>query len=151
MVLRRIGFIISLLVFFGSIYLLVTASPVLLYPLSEALGLPMGTLTTWLGFLSLPAMAYFAFPNLLKMGTPLQKGLRAAWIIGLLLAVCWPFLSYLLAANWSFNFVGPQEAFRGSDRAGVYFDYLNLLTLLWPLLVLIGLTLDRIWGRLQRR
>lgn len=151
MALRRIGFIVSLLVLFGSIYLLLTSSPVLLYPALESPGIPMGTLITWLGFLSLPAMAYFAFPNLLKKGTPLQKWLRAAWIIGLLLAACWPFISYFLAANWSYNFDGAREAFRGSDRAGVYFNYLNLLTLLWPLLVLTGLTLDRIWGRVRSR
>ncbi len=145
MTLMRIGLLVSLAVFCLVIYLLMTGSSLLTYPLSESLGLPLGTLITWLGFLSFPGILYFGFPALRTPRSRIHRFLRTAWWIGLALALAWPFISFYLAANWSFSF-RLQEAFRGSDRASYYFWHLCTATVVWPLLVLFALVLDHLLG-----
>ena len=145
MTLVRTGLLICLVVFCSVSYLLVTGSSSLNYLLSETMGLPLGTPVTWLGLLSLSGILYFGFSALRAPGNQTQRILRSAWIISLLLAVVWPFISYYLAANWSNSFAGGQEAFRGSDRASEYFWLLTKTTAVFPLLVLAGLLLDRIF------
>lgn len=145
MTLMRIGLLVSLVVFCSVIFLLVTGSPLLNHPLSESLGLPLGTLITWMGFLSFPGMLYFGFPALRTPESKAQRFLKRAWMISLVLALAWPFVSFYLAANWSFSF-RLQEAFRGSDRASYYFWYLCTATALWPLLLLSALILDHLLG-----
>lgn len=149
MTLVRIGLLVSLVVFCSVVYLLVTGSELLNYPLSESLGLPLGTVMTWMGFLSLPGMLYFGFPVLRTPRNEIQRILRITWRISLLLALAWPFVSYYLAANWSFSF-RVQGEFRGSARASVYFWYLCAATAVWPLLVLTALSLERLLYKVRK-
>lgn len=139
--LNRIGLLVSLVVFCSATYLLVTGSHLLNYLLSASLGLPLGTLITWLGLLSLPGMLYFAFPSLRTPKGRTQQFLRSAWRISLLLALAWPFISFYLASNWSFSF-RLQDSFRGSDRASYYFWCLCTATVVWPLLMLFALIVE---------
>lgn len=141
---RHFGLLVSLVVFCAASFLLVTASPVLEQPASESLGLPWGTLIVWFGFLSIPAILFFAFPRLWEPGSAVQRFLKVAWTISLVLAVLWPFLGYFLAGNWSYNF-GTVEGFRGSTRASWYFWNLAKITALLPLLVLLGMLLERLF------
>jgi len=143
---RTLGLVLSLVVFCAASFLLVTASPVLLQPVSDPLGMPWGTLIAWFGLLSLPALVYFLFPGLLKATTPLQRVLKGLWMVSLILAVAWPLASFYLAGNWSYSFK-PQEEFRGSTRASVYYWNLVKITALLPLGVFFGFLLDRFLGR----
>ena len=146
MAIRTLGLIVSLVVFCAASYLLVTASPVLLHPISDSLGMPWGTLITWFGLLSLPALVFFMFPGALKATTPIQRILKGLWLLSLVLALVWPLVSFYLAGNWSNSFK-PQEEFRGSTRASVYFWNLVKVTALLPLGVFFGFLLDRFLGR----
>lgn len=140
---RHLGLLVSLLVFCAASYLLVTASPVLVHPISESMGLPWGTLITWLGLLSIPGILYFAFPRLKDPKSRWQGLLKWAWRLSLILALLWPFLSFYLAGNWSYSFQAQQE-FRGSTRASMVFWNLTKFTAVLPLLVLLGMLLDRL-------
>jgi hypothetical protein len=144
MTLTRTGLLVSLVVFCSAMYLLVTGSTLLNYPISESAGLPLGTLITWFGFLSLPGILYFGFPALRDPKGRTEQSLRFAWLISFLLAVAWPFISYYLAANWSYSFKFQPE-FRGSDRASEYFWLLAEITVVLPLLILLSLFLVRIF------
>ena len=149
MTLMRTGLLVSLVIFCSAMYLLVTGSFLLNHPLSESPEIPFGTLITWLGFLSLPGMLYFGFASLRSPQNRTQRILRNAWRISLLLALAWPFISYYLAANWSYTFRG-QEEFRGSDRASYYFWGLCAVAAVWPLLVLIALILEQMLGGVRK-
>jgi hypothetical protein len=146
---RHFGLLVSLVVFCVASYLLVTASPVLNHPASESLGLPWGTLITWFGLLSIPAIVYFGFPRLRETGSAGQRLLKWAWKLSLILAILWPFASYYLADNWSYSFRN-QEEFRGSARASVYYWNLVKVTAILPLLVLFGMLLERFFGSSKR-
>lgn len=146
---RTLGLIVSLVVFCTASYLLITGSPVLTQVVSESLGMPWGTLITWLGFLGLAGSVYFAFPGIRTPRNRIQRFLRTAWLGGMFLAVAWPFVSYYLAGNWS-NTFRAQEEFRGSTRASIYFWYLCAATAMVPLLVLLGAFLEYLLGRKSR-
>ena len=64
---------VSLVVFCTVSYLLITASPVLLHPISDSLGMPWGTFIAWFGLLSLPTLVFFMFPKGMKATTPIQR------------------------------------------------------------------------------
>lgn len=147
---RHFGLLVSLVVFCAASYLLVTASPVLNYPASESLGLPWGTLVTWFGLLSIPAIVYFGFPRLQETGSLVGRLLKWAWILSLILALLWPFISYYLADNWSYSFRSQKE-FRGSSRASDYYWTLVKVTAILPLLVLLGMLLERLLGGSNRK
>ena len=144
---RHFGLLVSLIVFCTASYMLVTASPVLVHPASESLGLPWGTLITWFGLLSIPGILYFAFPTLSQPRTRVQQILKWAWILSLVLAVLWPFLGYYLAGNWSYSFQSQAE-FRGSTQASYYYWNLVKTTAILPLLILLAMLVERfILGR----
>ena len=140
------GFVISLLVFLCCLVLLVTGSPLLLTTLNEGLGLPLGTVSTWLGMMALVLMTWFASPRLRTAASRRDQIYRAALIVLFLLALSWPFVSYGLAGNWSFSFRG-QEAFRGSSRAADWFFRFTygvvLLAALFPVVRFIHSRLAR--------
>ena len=142
----RFGFVASLFVFLCSLILLVTGSPLLVMTLSERLGLPLGTVTTWLGMMALVLMTWFASPRLRAAQSGRDRIYRVALIVLFALALSWPFVSYGLAGNWSFSFRG-QEAFRGSSRAADWFFRFSygvvLLAILFPIVRLVHLRLTR--------
>ena len=146
---RKLGLIVSLVVFCAASYLLVTGSPVLNQVASEALLMPWGTLITWFGLLSLPSLVYFVFPGIMHPATGVQRILKGFLLLSVVLALLWPLLSFYLAANWSYSFKA-QEAFRGSARASVYFWNLVKFTAALPLLVFLGCLLERLFGRSRK-
>ncbi len=143
---RTLGLIVSLVVFCAASYLLVTGSPLLVRPVSDAHGMPWGTLIAWFGLLSLPSLVYYLFPGLMHATTTLQRILKGLWLLSLFLALVYPVASFYLAGNWAFSFRA-QEEFRGSSRASVYYWNLVKTTALLPLGVFFGCLLDRFLGR----
>jgi hypothetical protein len=141
---------VSLVAFCAASFLLVTASPVLILPAIESFEMPWGTLITWIGMLSLPSLVYFVFPGLMDPKTRFQRILKWLWMLSLIFAVFWPFFSFFLAGNWSYNFRG-QEEFRGSSRASAYFWDLTKGTAIFPLLVFLGILLERFISRSKEK
>ena len=143
---RTLGLIVTLVVFCVASYLFVTASAVLVQPVSDSLGMPWGTLIAWFGLLSLPSLVYFLFPGLMTATTRVQQVLKWLWLVSLILAVIYPLAGFYLAGNWSYSFRSQAE-FRGSSRASVYYWNLIKITALLPLGVFFGLLLDRFLGK----
>jgi nitrate reductase NapE component len=129
----RLGFAVALVIFVTSLALLVTGSPLLNMTLSEALGLPLGTVLTWFGMMALVMMIWFGSKDLRQPATRRDRVYRRTWFVLLALAVLWPFVSYALAGNWSFSFRW-QEGFRGSSRAADWFFRYSYAVVLLPVL-----------------
>ena len=131
------GFIISFLIFISSLWLLVTASPLLLTSLLNKPYIPNGTIITWLGLLSLPFMI-FSWRKFSKINpTRISRLLNIMLAVTFIIELAWPFVSYILAGNWSFSFSGEAAGFTGSEMAFQFFIYYTAIAVLSPLLVII--------------
>ncbi|MBT8209880.1 MAG: hypothetical protein KJP14_05070, partial [Eudoraea sp.] len=85
----KLWFMISLIVFIGTGFLLLTGSSVLTISLSRSTNIPLGTFTTWAGIASLPLALYF---GIRKLREPTSKKDRfLAYILKILigLAILW--------------------------------------------------------------
>lgn len=129
----RLAFALALLVFLLAVALLVTGSPVLVVPLSERFGVPLGNVITWCGMLALVMMIWFGSQGLRQPSGLRDRIYRRIWFVLLALAVLWPFVSFALAGNWSFSF-RVQEGFRGSSRAADWFFRYSYAVVLLPFL-----------------
>lgn len=131
------GFIISFLVFILSLWLLVTASPLLLASLLNKPYIPFGTFMTWLGLLSLPSMIFFwrKFSN--KTSTRISRLTKIMLSVTFIVELGWPFVSYGLAGNWSFSFSSESAGFAGSEKAYQFFIYYTAIAALLPLFLII--------------
>ena len=138
---RRAAVVTALGVFAASVYLLVTASPVLVRMAIEPIGLPLGNLTTWAGIVALPTASWLAFSKYLAGHATANRFCRAVMLMLLVLAAAWGLVSFGLAGNWAFNFSASSESFRGSGLAGeifrIYTVSIIAITLLWSLLLLV--------------
>ena len=123
---NRLVFIISLLVFLTVLGLLITGSNLLTISLAKNPEIPLGNMLTWLGLMAFPLMLFTGIRSVRQPRSQLDKAMRLLLWVSLFLAVLWPFVSFYLADNWSFNFKR-QLVFRGSDRAGRLFWYNNYL------------------------
>ena len=118
---RRFLAILALAVVVFTVYLLATASPWLSAETVGFSGLPLGTLVTWAGIVSLPVATFFGFDEFLGRETRVARTLRALMICMLLLCAGWGIVSYALAGNWAFNFSNRAGSFQGSVLAGEVF------------------------------
>ena len=118
---RRIGVILALGIFICSAYLLATSSPWLLVESALLRGLPLGTLITWAGIVSLPMASFLGFHQFLNRETKPTRVCRSFMICLLLLSTVWGFVAYGLAGNWAFNFSNQTDSFRGGVVAGEIF------------------------------
>ena len=145
----RFGFAAALMIFAVALVLLITGSPILVVPLSEHLGLPLGNVITWFGMLALVMMIWFGSAGLREPSNRHDRSFRGLWFILLLLAVLWPFVSYALAGNWGFSF-RVQEGFRGSSSAADWFFRYSYAVVLLPILFVVARLvlkgLDRLSG-----
>lgn len=112
----KILFIISLLIFLFSAFLLMTGSSVLLFELNKDPYIPLGTLITWLGIIALPMSIYWGVKNFRVPKRPIHKFLSNLLKLIILLAVLWVPISYGLAGNWSNTFT-ESATFQGGQLA----------------------------------
>jgi hypothetical protein len=136
----RLGFIASLLIFLTSLLLLARGSPLLVLPLSETMGLPLGNLIVWLGMLALVLIIWFGSPGLRQPSSATDRFYRGIWIVLLLLALAWPFVSYTLAGNWEFSF-RRRDVFQGSGEAATWFFSFSFVVILLPIAFAVVRTL----------
>ena len=136
----RLSFIASLLVFLTSLLLLASGSPVLVLPLNDTMGLPLGNVIAWLGMLSLVLMIWFASPGLRQPTSFTDRLYRGIWVVLLFLALAWPFVSYALAGNWEFSF-RRRDVFQGSGEAATWFFSFSYAVVILPLVFALVRTL----------
>ena len=154
--------LLLLVILFGG-WLLLTSSPLLSRPLISIPFIPVGTVTTWLMLMALPLLgrlllhgpeqpykeemeqrARHAHPSpdgdlegetAADVPHPLWRLASILATIGLVCAVIWPFVSYVLAGSWSFSFSGIREI--SALRFGLFVVY-SIFTFLCGFLSLVG-------------
>ncbi len=159
---RRLVMTLLLLVILFGGGLLLTSSSLLSRPLISYPFIPVGTVTTWLMLLALPLLGRMLLhgadqPYLeekekhakhakqagnvadetgssVDAPHPLWRLANGIDILGLVLAFLWPFVSYVLAGNWSFSFASIEIS---SLRFGIFTAY-SIFTFILGLLSLIG-------------
>ena len=136
---RKAGLAVSLLVLAVCLYLLVTASPLLLHTVPDTPGLPFGNLVTWAGVISLVTAVRLGFHDNLQSETLASRVLNAFTRVLLVLAIAWGLVSRGLSGNWRFNFSRNTDSFQGSELASkmfwVYTASIVLLSLLTTVLI----------------
>ena len=113
---RKIWFFSSLTVAVSVIILLVTGSPLLTMPLGYTDAIPLGTLITWAGMISLPLSIYWGIGEFRQPRGTLNQVLSVILKVLLVLAILWVPIAYFLAGNLSFTF-SEKETFQGGQTA----------------------------------
>lgn len=132
----KLWFMISLIVFIGTGFLLLTGSSVLTISLSRSTNIPLGTFTTWAGIASLPLALYFGIRKLREPTSIKDRFL--AYILKILigLAILWMPICYLLAGNISFSFTEKAE-FQGGQLAMQIFWYFSYFVAAGPIILFL--------------
>ena len=102
------------------IILLAAGSSLLTIALDKDESIPVGTLMTWMGMISLPLTIYWGIKELRKPSSKLNSILSGLLKIIITLGILWVPLSYLLAGNLSFSF-SEKETFQGGQDAMKWF------------------------------
>jgi hypothetical protein len=131
------------------IVLLVTASPVLEWAVSEDPYVPFGNILTWLALIALPMSLYFGIKRFRSPKTNIDRFYRMCMTIGISLGVLWYPVTWYLADNFSGSF-GGNNGFRGSVVAGEYFWSFTYLVTAFPLFLLMIYQIERFIQRYKR-
>lgn len=121
---RRIYFYSYLILTLIVIILLVTGSSLLTIALDYNKSIPLGTLITWTGMISLPLTIYWGLKELRKPSSKPNRILSGILKIIIIFGILWVPISYLLAGNLSFSF-SERESFQGGQIAMRWFWYLS--------------------------
>ena len=117
---RKVYFYGALISTIGVIIILVTGSPLLKIALDNEATIPLGTLITWAGMISLPFTIYWGTKELRKPSNELNRILSGFLKFIIILGILWVPISYLLAGNLSFSF-SEKETFQGGQDAMRWF------------------------------
>ncbi len=122
---NTLGLFLSLSIFVLSVYLLVTSSPALEYPLGNNDTIPLGNFITWAGLIALPMSLYWGIGKLRRPQGSTYRTLSAGLKFLILLSLLWLPVSYGLSGNMNFNF-GGTTSFQGGQTAMTLFWGLSL-------------------------
>ena len=117
---RKIYFYSALVLTLSVIILLAAGSSLLTIALDKDESIPVGTLMTWMGMISLPLTIYWGIKELRKPSRELNRILSRFIKIIIILGILWVPISYLLAGNLSFSF-SEKETFQGGQDAMKWF------------------------------
>lgn len=134
---RKTWLIISILITSVSFFLLISGSRLLTILLIEKIQLPLGTISTWLGFIGLSLSIYFGVKSIRSPKNWWEKLLSQQLKFSLLLSVFWVLISYFLAGNLNFTF-SESKTFQGGQSAMKIFWILNYALVIIPTLTLFS-------------
>ena len=117
---RNIFFYSALTLTLSVIMLLVTGSSLLTMALDSKGTIPLGSLITWVGMISLPLSVYWGVKELRKPSGKLSRFLSGVLKVIIALGILWLPISYILAGNLSFSFT-QKETFQGGQDAMRWF------------------------------
>ena len=143
---RQIWFYSTLITTIGVILLLVTGSSILTLSLDSDGLLPLGTLITWVGFITLLLAVFWGNNGLRHPKGKFKEFISRSFKVIFLLAVLWAPLAYLLAGNLSFTF-SERETFQGGQLAMKLFWNLSYGIAIAALLIQILLWLSHLFKR----
>ncbi len=150
---RKIFLAISIIIFLGSLLIIITGSWLLTHPVFFYKEMPLGTLSTWAGFISIPCMLYYGIRAFHPPRSEFMKVFRLLNIFIILAAISWGVVSYYLADNWSFSFGNHIEDFRGSVAAYDVFVLFTFTIVALPIVFLVVFLLGRMinkWMKYKR-
>ena len=133
---RKTYFYSVLILTLTTIILLATGSSLLTMALDCDELIPIGTLITWTGMISLPLTIYWGIKELRKPTRKLNRILSGFLKIIITLGILWAPISYLLAGNLSFSF-SEKETFQGGQAAMQWFWRLSYGIGIGAILILI--------------
>ena len=117
---RKVYFYSALILTISVIMLLATGSSLLTASLDNDDSIPLGTLITWTGMISLPLSIYWGLKELRKPSSKLNGILSGFLKIIIIAGILWVPISYLLAGNLSFTF-SEKQSFQGGQAAMRWF------------------------------
>lgn len=120
----KVYFFSGIILTVGVIALLVSGDSLLLISLNSAGTLPLGTIITWAGMISLPLTIYWGVGEFRTPTTGLTRVLSGLLKGGMLAGLLWVPIAYLLAGNLSFSF-SQKETFQGGQDAMRWFWVLS--------------------------
>jgi hypothetical protein len=133
---RKIVLFIMLIAFLLTVYLVFSGAEILYKPFINAVGMPFGTLISWIGIIAFPFSIYFACTHINNPKTRFSKNYQTVLKILIILACLWGIVGYYLADNWAFNF-SSKKVFRGGEKAAIYFWNYTYTIVILPLLFVI--------------
>lgn len=131
---RNLFLINSLIIFFGASYFIFSGSVILTKPFIEVIGMPFGTVITWLGLIAFQIIIYFIIKrnSIIKV----SNYYRIIFKICIIIACFWGFIGYFLANNWAYNFSN-SEVFRGGEKAATLFWNFTFFLLIFPIAIVL--------------
>ena len=129
-------------------FLLITGSSLLIEPLYNGSSVPLGTIITWGGIISLPLSIYWGIKNLRNPKTHFNKLLSILLKATLFFALLWVLICYFLAGNLSFSFT-ETDTFRGGQLAMKWFWRISYATCVGPILILIIYWLSLLFKKIE--
>lgn len=117
---RRFYFYSYLILTLSVVILLVTGSSLLTISLDKNKLIPLGTLITWTGMISLPLTIYWGIKALRSPLGTLNRILSGILKIIIMFGILWVPIAYVLAGNLSFTF-SEKESFQGGQLAMRWF------------------------------
>lgn len=134
---RKPWLILCIIITLISFYLLLTGSRLLTILIIEKIQLPLGTISTWFGFIGLSSSVYLGVKNLRRPQNWMEKLLSQQLKASLTLSILWILISYLLAGNLTFTF-SESRTFQGGQSAMKIFWTLNYAIVIIPILTLFS-------------
>lgn len=97
--------IIPLLIFVLSAYYLISGSDLLVKPLSYDPYIPLGTVITWFGLISMELLLYILTINTIQKKGWFSMLIRTSVLMLLILSIAWAPTAFALSGNFAFNFI----------------------------------------------
>lgn len=145
---RKTVFFIILSIFLLTVYLVFSGAEILNKPLIKAIGMPFGTLISWIGIIAFPFSIYFACKHISNPKTRFSKNYQTVLKIIIILAFLWGIVGYYLADNWAFNF-SSKSVFRGGVKAATYFWNYTYIIVILPILFVIIYGLHSVFKKIN--
>ncbi len=134
---QKLWFFGSLIVLLTVIVLLLTASNLLTFSLSDDPYIPLGTFITWAGIIAFPLTIYWGMDNWRKPVGRAERILSSLLKFQIVLATLWLPICFALSGNMAFTFV-EKENFQGGQSAMRLFWYFNYFMGVAPLFLLLA-------------
>lgn len=137
---------ISLLIIGLVVILFSTGSSVLNYNL---LGIPVGNIIIWIGFIALQLGAYSLKKGFKGSSSVLGEILRFLMLGLIVIAFLWFGIALLLSGNFGFNFSSSASGYTGSPNASILYWNIIYFLVIAPIILLIAYTLLRYFEGLK--
>ena len=145
---RKFLIISAMIIFLIAAYLLLTTSSILSIYILEKPGLPIGTVITWLGIVSIHILVFFGSRKLDRTSLISRRLIKPGLPVLFLLAILWIPIGFILSGNLAFNFRG--QTFLGTNiESSEVFWFNNYFVVAAPIFLLLLQLISTLAGRMK--